>query len=362
LNFDSNTFVIDAGNNNVGVGTASPLGKLHSSSASFGGTVSSNANQVVAENSGNAGITIASGATSLGNLFFADSGDNADGYLQYDQSGRSMRFGTATAERMRIDSSGNVGIGTTTPTNKLTSVYSGSSTAVTDYVFIGGSDTYRMIGLSEDTANNAFAITNKYSSGGVITFRTGAGGTIAERMRIDSSGSLLVGTTSADSATRLRIVDGSPGTTSKWVTAGTGLKYLQEFYNDNGAVGRISVSGTTTAYSTSSDYRLKENIAPMTGALATVSALKPCTYTWKSTGEASQGFIAHELQAVVPDCVTGEKDAVETYTDEDGVEQTRPKYQGIDTSFLVATLTSAIQELKAIVDAQAERIQALENK
>lgn len=90
------------------------------------------------------------------------------------------------------DTSGNVGIGTNSPTNKLTSVYSGSSTAVTDYVFIGGSDTYRMIGLSEDTANNAFAITNKYSAGGVITFRTGTGGTISERMRIDSSGRLTL--------------------------------------------------------------------------------------------------------------------------------------------------------------------------
>jgi hypothetical protein len=70
-------------------------------------------------------------------------------------------------------------------------------------------------------------------------------------------------------------------------------------------------------------------------------------------GSDGQGFIAHELQAVVPDCVTGEKDAV----DEEG----KPVYQGIDTSFLVATLTAAIQELKATVDAQAARIAALEN-
>jgi hypothetical protein len=81
----------------------------------------------------------------------------------------------------------------------------------------------------------------------------------------------------------------------------------------------------------------------MTGALATVSQLKPVTYTWKSNGESAQGFIAHELQAVVPDAVTGEKDAV----NEDG----SIKPQGIDTSFLVATLTAAIQELKAEFDA-----------
>jgi hypothetical protein len=103
----------------VGIGVSSPLGKLHSSSATSGATPSANGNQVVAENSGNAGITIASGATSLGNIFFADSGDNADGYIQYDQSGRSMRFGTATSEAMRIDASGNLLVGKTA-TNSAT--------------------------------------------------------------------------------------------------------------------------------------------------------------------------------------------------------------------------------------------------
>jgi hypothetical protein len=81
----------------------------------------------------------------------------------------------------------------------------------------------------------------------------------------------------------------------------------------------------------------------MIGALDKVSALKPVTYTWKSTGEDGQGFIAHELAEVVPDCVFGEKDAVD--------EEENPVYQGIDTSFLVATLTAAIQELNAKVTA-----------
>jgi hypothetical protein len=140
------------------------------------------------------------------------------------------------------------------------------------------------------------------------------------------------------------------GTTS---TAGT--RYMIGFSNNSGAtIGGITTNGSNTTYGTSSDYRLKENIAPMTGALDTIQALKPVTYTWKADGSNGQGFIAHELQAVVPDCVVGEKDAI----DKDG----NPKYQGIDTSFLVATLTAAIQELKAIVDAQAERITALENK
>ena len=89
----------------------------------------------------------------------------------------------------------------------------------------------------------------------------------------------------------------------------------------------------------------------MVGALATVAQLKPVTYKWKADGSDGQGFIAHELQAVVPDCVTGEKDAV----DEEG----NPKYQGIDTSFLVATLTAAIQEQQAMITALQADVQAL---
>ena len=118
--------------------------------------------------------------------------------------------------------------------------------------------------------------------------------------------------------------------------------------------GAIFQTQTAVAYQTSSDYRLKENIKPMVGALLTVAQLKPVTYKWRINGEDGQGFIAHELQEIVPDCVGGEKDAV----GEDG----KPKYQGIDTSFLVATLAAAIQELKAIVDSQAGKIAALEAK
>jgi hypothetical protein len=120
-------------------------------------------------------------------------------------------------------------------------------------------------------------------------------------------------------------------------------------------VGTITTNGSsTTAYNTSSDYRLKEDIAPMTGALNTVSALKPVTYKWKSDGSAGQGFIAHELQAIVPDCVTGTKDGL----DKDG----NPEYQGVDVSFLVATLTAAIQEQQTIINDLKSRIEALEAK
>jgi len=119
-------------------------------------------------------------------------------------------------------------------------------------------------------------------------------------------------------------------------------------------VGAVTTNNTNAAYGTSSDYRLKENVQPMTGALNTVSRLKPVTFKWKPTGTDGQGFIAHELQEIVSDCVHGTKDAV----DEDG----KPIYQNVDTSFLVATLTAAIQELSAKNDALTARIETLEGK
>jgi hypothetical protein len=193
-----------------------------------------------------------------------------------------------------------------------------------------------------------------------------------ERMRITSAGEVLVGTTTTSVGEKMKVAgsnnvfvvrcSNASGAIITSNASGT-ASYDAAIFCNNGdtytGVGSISVSGSSTTYSTSSDYRLKENVLPMTGALATVSALKPVTYKWKVDGSDGQGFIAHELAEIVPDCVTGEKDEVQSYTDEDGNEQTRIKPQGIDTSFLVATLTAAIQELNAKVDAQALEIQAL---
>jgi hypothetical protein len=188
----------------------------------------------------------------------------------------------------------------------------------------------------------------------------------SERMRIDSSGSLLVGTTET---TGTLLTDGFQGVgisnagwlvTTRFNNPSAFFKRensngnVVEFLRDASTVGAINVTTTATSYVTSSDYRLKENIAPMTGALEIVQQLKPVTYNWKTDGSSGQGFIAHELQEVVPECVTGEKDAV---TDEGN-----PQYQGIDTSFLVATLTSAIQEQQAIIKELKTRIEMLENK
>jgi hypothetical protein len=262
----------------------------------------------------------------------------------------TIAFAEGGAEVMRINSSGNVGVGTTNPTAKLTVSTSASNEGV-----IRVSDNATFYGeLNRINATDEVRL-GSYGASQNLTFYTVS----SERMRIDSGGRVQIGTTATTPASSntygVVINDNGSGTPYLGVIQASALGNSSLNLNrggDNGntvlfrqagtLVGTISVTGSATAYNTSSDYRLKENIAPMTGALATVQALKPVTYTWKSTGEASQGFIAHELAEVVPDAVNGEKDAV----NEDG----SIKAQGIDTSFLVATLTAAIQELKAELD------------
>jgi len=178
------------------------------------------------------------------------------------------------------------------------------------------------------------------------------GSDIAERVRIDSGGSLLVNITSPSSggfASGTKFAVNAGGNVAagfrRAESSGTN-EYIRFTDGDDADCGSIDVNATanTTAYNTSSDYRLKQDIAPMVGALAKVSSLKPCTWNWKHAPEVEgQGFVAHELAEVVPDCVTGVKDEM----DADG----KPVYQGVDTSFLVATLTAALQELNAKFDA-----------
>ena len=190
----------------------------------------------------------------------------------------------------------------------------------------------------------------------------------AEKMRLDASGNLLVGASSGGQG-RIASLIGSSSTqafdASFSGAGGTGIGYQSRYTNTTGtayhayfvyngsAVGSIQSSSTLTSYLVSSDYRLKENIAPLTGGLDTIFQLKPSVYNYKSDPETQvQGFIAHELQAVVPHAVSGEKDAV----DANG----NPVYQGVDVSFLVPHLVKAIQEQQAIIETLTNRVQALE--
>ena len=176
---------------------------------------------------------------------------------------------------------------------------------------------------------------------------------------LSASGELLVGTTSSSFGGRVIVSnDGTATQTSLSCinTNGSGTMRQIDFFTgtNTSRIGSIESTTSTTAYNTSSDYRLKNTIKPMTGALAKVALLKPCTYKWNADGSNGQGFIAHELAEVVPDCVSGKKDAVNA--------QGNPEYQGIDTSFLVATLTAAIQEQQVLIKTLSARLTALESK
>jgi hypothetical protein len=178
----------------------------------------------------------------------------------------------------------------------------------------------------------------------------------AEAMRINSAGDLLVNQTAVVLTGVIQFTfdgqneQGMCIKNSANAQNGAAIRFI-DYTNAYTGGGIYYSSSNSVQYVTSSDYRLKENIAPMTGALTKIQQLKPVTFSWKQDNSVSQGFIAHELQAVIPQAVNGTKDAV----DKDG----NPRYQGVDTSYIVATLTAAMQELKAINDTQAATINAL---
>ena len=166
-----------------------------------------------------------------------------------------------------------------------------------------------------------------------------------------TSGNVLIGTTTAIDVEAATPPTGVTGYTNKiqinagndcplWLRRNNNASIVR-FFRGSTDVGSISVTTTTTAYNTSSDYRLKENPTPLIGGLETIDQLQPCEFNWKADGSTGRGFIAHELQAVVPEAVTGAKDAVDA--------EGNPEYQGVDASKLVPYLVSAVQELSARV-------------
>jgi hypothetical protein len=255
-------------------------------------------------------------------------------------------------QAMTLDASGRLQIGGTTAYDSaMLSITTPSQTF--SFIADGGTTSNKSRGGFFHPSVNVFAL-NVDGASGILAFTQNG----TERARITSDGNLLVGTTASTIATITQnslVARVSNGSLLVHHENGNTGSDFAGFGYDSSTIGTISQNSTTTVgYNTSSDYRLKNTIAPMTGALAKVALLKPVTYKWNADGSDGQGFIAHELAEIVPECVNGEKDAV----DEDG----NPKYQGIDTSFLVATLTAAIQELKAELDSVKAELATLKGK
>ena len=274
-------------------------------------------------------------------------------------SGAHIKLHTGGTERMRIDSSGRVGIGENNPDREV-DVKNATDNCIMSLV----SGTTNISGLVlGDTADDDRGGILYNNSGDYLYFLSNA----AERMRIDSGGNLLVGKQSTgNSGAGVNIYkDATDGGRAYFTRENnTNTQFHQAFFTNSGtAVGSISTTTTSTAFNTSSDYRLKEDWQPMADALTRIDALKPINFVWKADGSRVDGFLAHELQEVIPEAVTGTKDEMEEYeetpaeVDADGniiteaVIGTRPKYQGIDQSKIVPLLVAAIQELKAEVEA-----------
>jgi hypothetical protein len=382
------------GSGNVGIGTSSPAAKLHVvNTAYIKGSASTDGDKGITIGSGSGAVNTSSHAIrtggGLGDLLIIET--------ETANSSGQIVFNTNSAERMRIDSAGRVGIGTSSPNFPLSfganigktialfenagaSVYGigmgGAGSAGDPYrtkIFSNGSERIAItdtgnVGIGGTVDNHGgyarclqvtgteAALELESSSGysyvaqnGVdLQIRNVANGVMpfytnnTERMRIDSSGNLLVGTTSAPA----KLTVSGAGGTNVWVqnniNAGTGAIVSLGFSNANGLIGYVQTSGSTTSYITSSDYRLKTDAQPMTGASDRVLALNPVNFEWISSGERVDGFLAHEAAEVVPEAVSGEKDAVDA--------EGKPVYQGIDQSKLVPLLTAALQEALARIE------------
>jgi len=318
---------IDA-SGNVGIGTSSP--NLSGSSSAL--TV----------NTGTAGNFAALELASGGTLNLYINANNAASYID-SRGSRPLVFYTNGSERARIDSSGNVGIGTSSPLRVLHVV---SNAAETQLLLRESDSSGPQLLMGADSAVSGSIINASSVSGSNSNLLLQTGGT--ERARIDSNGNVQINTTNAaatGTTCRFTIEDGTTylpfGINNN--AAGTGASNVALFARNGTTTGTISVTGTTTAYNTSSDYRLKHDVQPMLSGLSTIAALKPSTYKWNADNSYGEGFIAHELQAVIPQAVTGEKDAM----NDDG----SIKPQGVDYSKVVVHLVAAIQELKADFDA-----------
>jgi hypothetical protein len=261
------------------------------------------------------------------------------------------------------------------------------STTSTGATIRGDGDAILLLNTASDAGDKSLIRfgDNDDADAGYIDYDHGTnslafGASAAERMRIDSAGRLLVGTTTSGGSSGLTIQQGTNGSPAyvQWNKANSPSEGCMVFRFNGAAKGSVTYTSTGTAFNTTSDYRVKENVVDLTGASARVNQLdvKRFNFIDDETNTLIDGFLAHEVATVVPEAIHGTKDAMrdEEYEvtpavlDDDGnvtteaVMGTRsvPDYQGIDQSKLVPLLTAALQEALTEIASLKTRVEALE--
>ena len=330
LTVDTNTLYVDALNNRVGVGTTSPGYRLDVYRDS-----NDNAPALAIRNP-NAGASAAS------RLYMEADGNNFNIYVNGDGTadanitqfsstagGSQFAFETAGSERMRINSSGNLGIGTASPSAKLEvedddfarldlNLSDASGTTIADVRgLVAGSEKWRL-GKTSSSSDD---------------FTINVAG--SEALRVDTGGDLLVGKASGSTTEEGHKIFGS-GQYYMYSTATQVQRYYET--STGNQVGSIAITTAATTYNTSSDARLKENIADAEDAGAKVDAIKVRQFDWKADGSHQDyGMVAQELMTVAPEAVSGDPES--------------DNMMGVDYSKLVPMLVKEIQSLRARVAA-----------
>lgn len=289
----------------------------------------------------------------------ANSGNTQGGLLQFTNNAATTQWAGITSpasNQLVFYNGGGTELGRfnntsfcvgTTNTDGRISVTSAGSTAAWQ-IRTNSSGVGNDSGIYMDASNNMMLVARSGSGGETIALRSSG-------LSWVNGGKFLLNTTSTfdgvsdgqqqiitygNAPLALKVNGGGPGT------------FVSFFDNSGGRIGWIGFGSATTSYNTTSDYRLKENVAPLSDGLARINALRPVTYTWKTGGQQGEGFIAHEVGAHIPLAVSGQKDAV----NRDG--SINP--QGLDYSKMIVHLVSAVQELSAKLNAAEQRIAQLE--
>ena len=275
--------------------------------------------------------------------------DSAQGWdfdIENDTVGRLDISGVGVGGKVQaisiLKASGNVGIGTSSPTTLLSIEGDESTASPQKLIKLGtnpsnGNGQYIQFSSSSNDSLGSQIQGTRVGSGGTsdLRFLTTISGTVSERMRITSGGAIGFNTTFADPNSDCLFIEATDNYALYSGSDGTGTSNHMVFGNANSWVGSITTNGSATAYNTSSDYRLKEDLQDFKG-LELVSKIPVYNYKWKADESRSYGVMAHELAEVLPDAVSGDKDAEEM--------------QGVDYSKIVPLLVKSIQELTAKVE------------